>query len=186
MTGEASVEGRERLRLFVALLLPDETVARLVEWQERELAGLRSIRTVPASNLHITLAFLGSTPAHEVPGILDAARAAAAELEPPLLEPVRYRETRSVGMIALSDEDGRAARLAEGLFDGLERLGVYERERRDWLPHVTVIRFRERPRLAPPLPDLGPVVSSEMAVMISRLRPSGAQYEVLESVPLGG
>jgi 2'-5' RNA ligase len=180
------VEGHERLRLFLALLLPDETVARLVAWQASELADRRSIRVVPASNLHITLAFLGSTPADELPGILDAARAAAREAEPPLLEPVRYRETRSVGMIALSDEGGRAARLAAGLFDRLERLGVYERERREWLPHVTVVRFRDRPRLAPSLPDLGPVVSSEMAVMISRLRPSGAQYEILESVPLGG
>ena len=89
-------------------------------------------------------------------------------------------------MIVLSDEGGRAVELAARVFDGFERLGVYERERREWLPHVTVARFRERPRLDPPLPPLGPVVSSEMAVMISRLRPSGAQYEVVESIPLGG
>ena len=89
-------------------------------------------------------------------------------------------------MIVLSDENDRATRLAERLFDGLERLRVYERERRDWLPHMTVVRFRERPRLAPPLPALGQVMSSELAVMMSRLRHSGAQYEVLESVPLGG
>jgi hypothetical protein len=36
------------------------------------------------------------------------------------------------------------------------------------------------------LPTMGRVMSSELAVMMSRLRPSGAQYEVLESVPLGG
>jgi 2'-5' RNA ligase len=89
-------------------------------------------------------------------------------------------------MIVLSDENDRAATLAERLFDGLERLRVYERERRDWLPHVTVVRFRDRPRLEPSLPTLGRVMSSELAVMMSRLRPSGAQYEVLESVPLGG
>jgi 2'-5' RNA ligase len=180
------VEGRERLRLFVALLLPGETVARLVDWQASELAGRGNIRVVPPSNLHITLAFLGSTPADALPGILDVAHAAAREVEPPLFETVRYRETRSVGMIAFSDGGGRAARLAARLFEGLEGLGVYERERREWLPHVTIVRFRERPRLTPALPELGPVVSSEMAVMISRLRPSGAQYEILESVPLGG
>ena len=89
-------------------------------------------------------------------------------------------------MIVLGDEEGRATAVAERVFDVLERLGVYERERREWLPHVTVVRFRERPRLRLAPPELGPVVSSEMAVMISRLRPSGAQYEVLESVPLGG
>jgi RNA 2',3'-cyclic 3'-phosphodiesterase len=180
------VEGRERLRIFVALLLPDATVSSLVLWQERELAGIHSVRVVPRANLHVTLAFLGSTPADEVAGVLEALRNAARGIEPPVLEAVRYRETRTVGMIVFSDTEGRAADLAKRLFGALERLGVYERERREWLPHVTVVRFRERPRLAPPLPPLGPVVSSETAVMISRLRPSGAQYEVLESVPLGG
>jgi 2'-5' RNA ligase len=180
------LEGRERLRLFVALLLPDEAVARLVEWQERELGGRPDFRIVPADNLHVTVAFLGGRPATDLEGIGSVVREAAREAAQPVLEPIRYQETRSVGMIVLSDEEGRATNLAGRVFEGLERLGVYERERRDWLPHVTVVRFRERPRLAPPSPDLGPVVSSELAVMMSRLRPSGAQYEVLESVPLGG
>ena len=89
-------------------------------------------------------------------------------------------------MIVLSDEEKRAGALAERLFDCLEARRVYERERRPWLPHVTIVRFRARPRLSLPLPELGRVVSSEMAVMISRLRPGGARYEVLESVPVGG
>lgn len=180
------MEGRERLRLFVALLLPEQAVSHLVEWQQREFAGRPDIRLVPRENLHVTLAFLGSTPAEEVQRIADAARAAARTGRPPMLEPSRYRETRSVGMVVLADEEGRATSLAGRLFGALEQLGVYERERREWLPHVTVLRFRERPRLAPPLPSLGPLVSSEMAVMMSRLRPSGAQYEVVELVPLGG
>jgi 2'-5' RNA ligase len=180
------VEGGERLRLFVALLLPDEVLARLAEWQKDELGATKDTRVVPRENLHVTLAFLGSTPASELAGIAGAVRASADESAPLVFQPLRYRETRSVGMIVLSDEDYRGARLAKRLFGRLERLGVYKRERRPWLPHVTVIRFRTRPRLLPPLPDLGRVVSSEMAVMISRLRRTGAQYEVLESVPLGG
>jgi 2'-5' RNA ligase len=183
---EGSVRGRERLRLFVALLLPDEAVSRLVEWQQRELGGGHGLRIVPADNLHVTVAFLGGRPAADLEGIAKVVRETARGAAPPVLEPVRYRESRSVGMIVLNDENDHATRLAERLFDGLERLRVYERERRDWLPHVTVVRFRERPRLAPPLPTLGRVMSSELAVMMSRLRPSGAQYEVLESVSLGG
>jgi 2'-5' RNA ligase len=180
------VEGRERLRLFVALLLPEETVTRLAAWQATELRAPEDARLVPRENLHVTLAFLGSTPASRLDGLAGAVRATARERGAPVFEPLRYRETRSVGMVVLSDEEERGARLAERLFDRLEHLAVYERERRLWLPHVTVVRFHRRPRLGPPLPDLGRVVSSEMAVMISRLRPSGAQYEVLESVPLGG
>jgi 2'-5' RNA ligase len=186
MTSSGSVQGRERLRLFVALLLPEDALSQLVAWQERELPHTRELRVVPRSNLHVTLAFLGGRPGEELPEIAETVRDAARGTEPPVLEPARYRETRSVGMIALTDKGGRATRLAELVFAGLERLGVYERERREWLPHVTVVRFRDRPRLTPELPALGEVVSSEMAVMMSLLAPTGARYEVLESVPLGG
>jgi 2'-5' RNA ligase len=89
-------------------------------------------------------------------------------------------------MVVFDDEDARATALAEDVHERLERLGVYEREQRPWLPHVTVVRFRERPRLDPPLPDLAPVSPSEAAVYHSVLRPTGAQYEVLEAVALGG
>ena len=68
----------------------------------------------------------------------------------------------------------------------LEELGVYERERRDWLPHVSVARFREQPRLQPSLPELGEFSPSEAAVYHSLLRPGGASYEILESFALGG
>ena len=180
------MESRERLRLFVALLLPEDALAHLSAWQERELAGRAGLRVVPSTNLHVTIAFLGSRPAEDVEGIIRILREIRLHVAPPVLEPMRYRETRSVAMIVLADQEGRATALAERVFTGLERLKVYERESRDWLPHVTVARFRQRPRLAPPLPSLGGVVSSELAVMISRLRPGGAEYEVFESVSLGG
>jgi RNA 2',3'-cyclic 3'-phosphodiesterase len=186
MSSEATLESDERLRLFVALLLPEPALSALAEWQTRELACVRNARVVPRENLHVTVAFLGSTARGALAGIAAVVRSTASRVEPPVLEPIGYRETRSVGMIVLSDEENRATALADGVFSGLEGLGVYERERREWLPHVTVVRFRQRPRLTPSLPDLGPVMSSEMAVMMSRLRPSGAQYEVLKSVPLGG
>jgi 2'-5' RNA ligase len=89
-------------------------------------------------------------------------------------------------MLTCDDDAGRATALAEELHERLEALGVYERERRRWLPHVTVVRFRERPRLRPELPRLEPFVTSDAAAYLSRLRPGGARYEVLESVEVGG
>ena len=89
-------------------------------------------------------------------------------------------------MLVFDDLDGCAAALAEDLFGRLEALGVYERERRPWLPHVTVTRFRKPLRLDPVLPDVEPFSPSDAAVYLSRLHPSGAQYEVLESFALGG
>jgi 2'-5' RNA ligase len=89
-------------------------------------------------------------------------------------------------MLVLNDEEGRAGRFAEALFGRLEALGLYERERRGWLPHITVVRFRRPPRLRPALPTLAPFGPSDAAVYHSVLRPTGAQYEVIESFPLGG
>jgi RNA 2',3'-cyclic 3'-phosphodiesterase len=176
------VGGNGRLRLFCALRLPGEVVEDIVRWQARELPHGR---IVPPANLHLTLAFLGSRDAGEVPAIAAALHDACAEGGELYLRVHGYRETRSVGMLTLTDRAGRAAALAERLFDGLEAIGAYSREQRPWLPHLTVLRFRERPRLRPPLPKLGNVCPSDAAVFISRLRPGGAQYDVLEAVPLG-
>lgn len=178
----ASVEGRERLRLFCALRLPDDVLDALCEWQAREL---RDGRVVPRGNLHVTLAFLGHRPAGELPEIAGALRESAAGAGPIRLVPDRYRETRSVGMLVLKDLAGTATAVADDLFGRLERLGVYEREQRAWLPHVTVLRFRRPPRLSPPLPELGEIVPSDAAAYLSRLGPSGAEYFVVESFVLG-
>jgi 2'-5' RNA ligase len=118
-------------------------------------------------------------------------REAAAAVAPPLLRADRYRETRSVGMVVCSDRTGNGARLAGLLHEALAQLGVYEPERRPWLPHVTVLRFRERPRLSPPPPELPEFAPSGAAAFLSRLHPSGARYTapdyiVLESFELGG
>ncbi|MEX2211994.1 MAG: RNA 2',3'-cyclic phosphodiesterase [Gaiellaceae bacterium] len=177
------MEGREHARLFLGLPLPADAVAALVPWQERELRGGR---VVEPPNLHVTLAFLGSTPVERVPAIAGELAAAAGAAEVPVLTVSAYRETRSVGMLVLADLEERATRLAADVHARLERLGVYERDRRGWLPHLTVLRFRQPPRLRPALPDLGEVSPSEAAVYLSRLRSSGAQYDILESVEVGG
>ena len=107
---------------------------------------------MPPENLHITLAFLGSRPGSDLEPVAGALRDAAARAERPELEVLRYLETRSVGMLVCDDRGGRAAALADDLFGRLEALGVYEREWRPWLPHVTVTRFQRALGLDPELP----------------------------------
>jgi 2'-5' RNA ligase len=177
------VGGDERLRLFLALRLPDDVLDQIERWQRDQLPN---VRVVPREHLHVTLAFLGHRPGGELESIVDALRDAAAGAGRIRLTPVRYRETRSVGMLVLDDEEGSAAWLAGDLDERLERLGVYQREGRSWLPHLTVARWRERPQLHPEPPPGRTFVPSDAAAYLSRLHPDGAQYEVLESVALGG
>ena len=186
MNVPASVGGRERLRLFCALRLPADAVEELSRWQSEVFSGAGGLRVLGREQLHVTLAFLGSRPAGELEAIADELRSAARAAELATFTVKGYRETRSVGMLVLDDEDGRAGALAVGLHERLERLGVYRREARAWLPHVTVLRFRRPPRLRPQLPELRPFSPSGAAVYHSLLRPTGAQYEALERVALGG
>ena len=185
MTSPSSLGGDERLRVFLGLRLPDDGLDVIEAWQR----GLERMRIVPRAQLHVTLAFLGHRPARELPGVLEELRVAAARVAGEIrLTPVRYRETRAVAMLVLEDEGGRATALAGDLQERLERLGVYRREGRPWLPHLTVGRFRERAGLRP---DLGNIrthvlIPSDASAFLSRLRPTGAEYEVLESAALGG
>lgn len=200
MTEAATVERDERLRLFLALELPADVEQALRAWGERSLTGGQQ-----PDRWHVTLAFLGSRPRSDLDGILDVLRTSAAETPPFALAPARYRETRSVGMLVLDDPSGEATRLATRLHGRLERLGVYQPEARPWLPHLTVLRFRERPRAAdvrsrkrpraadrkrprntPPPPEIEPFTPSGVAAFLSRLRPGGARYEVIESCALQG
>jgi 2'-5' RNA ligase len=220
----------ERLRLFCALQLPDETVGELTAWQAVNLrtrkldtAGKLDTdkldtdkldtgklrgggRIVPPANLHVTLAFLGSRPAGEVPAIAGALRAAAAAAGPIELRPLRYRETGSVGMIVLKDVTGSATVLAEDLTARLERLGTYRAERKPWLPHVTVLRFNKRAGLTPEVTNIRSIHVVRSALYRSLLghgsvehgsvehgsaehgsvEHGGARYDVLKTAALGG
>ena len=176
MTSRSSVAGDERLRLFLALRLPETWLDAVVAWQARAFAGAR-VRVVPREHLHVTLVFLGSRPASEVPGVVERLRRAARPVE---LRPAGYRETRSAALLTFDDVGGHGAAFADAA--GRE-------EQRPWLPHVTVARYRERPRLREEFPDTmrtDVLVPSDAAAYLSRLRPTGAEYEVLASIRLGG
>ena len=185
MTPAATVAAHGRLRIFCGLTLPADVRDAIGEWQRDSLRG--DARLVEHRNLHVTLAFLGHRPTEDVGRVAEALEAAARSLaEPIVFGALRYKETRSVAMLVLTDEEERAGRLARDLHGRLERIGAYEPEKRRWLPHVTVLRFRSPPKLRPPLPALPPFSPSGAAVYHSVLGRGGARYEVLESVSLGG
>jgi RNA 2',3'-cyclic 3'-phosphodiesterase len=183
MSGAASVEGDAKVRLFCALTLPEDVVDQVVEWQSD--LGRGDFRVVPPDNLHVTLAFLGPRPEREVEAIAVRLEDAAHAAGPIAFTVRRYRETRSVGMLVLDDERGAAAALAADVGKRLERLGVYKVERRPWLAHLTVVRFRKAQRLAPGVPELQ-FVPSGAAVYLSKLRSTGAEYFVVQKFGLGG
>jgi RNA 2',3'-cyclic 3'-phosphodiesterase len=186
-----------RARLFVALELPDEIRAGLAAWQRAQLDPIPVLRAVEPDHLHVTLAFLSHRPVKEIPriaGLLDEIQHAAPELrfdaEPAARPPGRPR------LFAIEAESAAAISLQKAVSDRLERARLYEPEKRDFWPHVTVARTRRERRGSnkPAKVDIRPGRLPEaltepffcrrMRLYRSNLRPQGAQYEPLSSTDL--
>jgi RNA 2',3'-cyclic 3'-phosphodiesterase len=182
----------ERVRLFVALELPDEVVSALVGWREDIVHADRALRAVPPRSLHVTLCFLGSQPAAAVPEILSACSVVAG------LPAVALSVQRSIWLpprrprvlaVELGDAAGRLGDVQAALSDALHAGGWYPPEARPFLAHVTMARVRNRARVRPR--ELPPLTSeafagSRVTLFRSRLGPAEARYEPLGSVQLSG
>jgi 2'-5' RNA ligase len=183
--------------VFVALELPDEALDVLVDWQRASLAGVPELRGVRRDALHATLCFLGGRPAEEIEAIGQACDVVAGRQVPGLALgaalwlPARRRPT--VLAIALEDPDGALQQAQAALAAALEAIGAYERQERDFLPHVTVARVRGhqpardvRDELAVSLERTTAAFSGVVVSLFrSHLGGGPARYERLRSVPLG-
>lgn len=156
--------------------------AALARWTAGAVAGRQGLRAVPEPSLHVTLVFLGSTPAAEVARIWATVPrdAAAPELSATGLVALPRRRPR-VFALGLADEGGRAAALQGRLARALDR-----DERRRWLPHVTLARVGKGARvahLATDAPELAPFTAPAVALLRSH---PGSRYEVVERVAFAG
>jgi len=180
-----SGEQPARLRLFVACDLPPDVEEAVRDWQRRELAGHDDLRVLPT--LHLTLAFLGSVDARRLPDLQRVLagvswRRAECRLKEPLFLPAHGR--RRVVALELDDPSGTLHTLQREVSAGLAAEGLYEPEKRPWLPHVTVARFR-RPGHHSSLQNvnIGAFGVVRMVLYSSDLKPGGAAHTPLADFP---
>jgi 2'-5' RNA ligase len=187
-----------RVRLFVALDLPDAIRSGIEAWGRRELID-QALRPIPAESLHITLAFLGQRPqedAERVAQVLEgfAAPAPLIELSDPVARPGRGRAR----LFALPVLSPGAELIQSQLSEALASNGLFKAEKRPFWPHVTVARVRsagrgsKRPMWVERPPGSLPTELSDafygvrIALYRSELQPSGARYVPLAQVKLPG
>jgi 2'-5' RNA ligase len=180
-----------RVRLFVALALPEAVRSGLADWAAELLRGDDALRPVPAEALHVTLAFLGSRDQADVEAIAAATTAAAHGMAAPLLEPGELaalpRRRPRVIALDLTDREGQAAALQSAVGAALADAAGYEPEARRFRPHVTVARVRKGAHPAPRAPVRAPVrpfTAPEVVLLRSELDPGGARYTALSTAVL--
>jgi 2'-5' RNA ligase len=186
-----------RARLFVALDLPQDVRAALVDWQRTALAD-PALRVVRPEALHLTLVFLGYHPEKEVKTIaktafdLDA-RAPAVELA---REPIGVPSGKRPRLIALAAHSDETIALQKQVEERLVEAGFYEPEKRPFWPHLTVARVKaEAPKSRKPaqittephpLPEhvFRFFRPTRLVLFKSHLRRSGAEYEAMAELEL--
>lgn len=137
------VWAEESLRLFVACPLPREVERAVAAWQHDELEGRDEVRV--SRNPHITLVFLGDVDRRRLPAVTAAIAAVrfapiAVSFSGPLFLPPRG--PARVVALGVDDPSGALRALQRDLALGLAAAGVHKPEKRPYLPHVTVARYR--------------------------------------------
>lgn len=133
----------ETERLFVACDLSREVAREATEWQHGQLGPRDELRVT--GSLHVTLAFLGDVPKDRVPRITDVLAGIPMEKLPAgLTGPIYLPERGLKRIVALlvSDPSGALVRLQSRVAADLSEAGLFKPERRPWLPHLTVARYR--------------------------------------------
>jgi len=162
------------VRCFIACFLKPTSAERLVA----VLPALAGVRRVPASNLHVTLKFLGNVANGQRQAVLDLAdRLEGKETRARLLELTGFPKTeRARAVVARLAVDPVLMAWNEQLSDSWQT----EEWNRKFDPHVTLARSRRGVQLSKlePLPGIE-IELCPPAAYLSRTLPGGALYEPL-------
>jgi len=180
-------------RIFIALDISDkarEKIARFAGELRTEFPDIRVGWEKP-EKIHLTLKFLGDTD-EERRAKVKGALQKSAEMTTPFSLTVENtgcfptpRKARIL-WLGLTDETGGLQKIQGRLEEELEFLG-FERDDREFKPHLTVARLRE-PQKAGRLVEaflrkqFEPVSFevSEIVIYESKLQPTGSVYSVIE------
>jgi 2'-5' RNA ligase len=186
----------DQIRSFIAVDLAPQVRAALLDVCRKLAAAGADVRWVRPGGLHVTLKFLGPVRRSLLQSVRDCL-AAALVGQPQLHLEVRglgafpsLRRPRVLWAGILGDGLAELARRARA---AVEELG-FEAEKRVFRPHVTLGRVRSMrgwERLEAAMKShleaqFGESNVDAVIVYRSTLRPDGAEYDPLWTIPLGG
>jgi 2'-5' RNA ligase len=188
VSGEAERPNEPTRRVFFALW-PDEALRTALADAAREAVRACGGRPVPAQNLHVTLAFLGSVPERRIPELTSLARRVAnafpADAVPLRLTFGRLEHWKKPQIVCatVSEEFPSTAAPIESLADALKREAVgagFAPDLKPFHAHVTVARKVARPTRSLDMHSV-PWSFTGFALVESHTAAAGALYSVIES-----
>lgn len=179
------------MRTFIAVFPPPEVRREALEWARR-LSSDDRVRWTRPENVHLTLKFLGEVRAEALDGIRAALGEVCAEhasFDAPLAKLGAFPSAQRAKILWISVGAGsdRLRSLAADIDDALAPLG-FDREKRPYVPHLTIGRARGRPLnlgLPSSVEGLGFRVG-RVELTESTLTAEGATYRTIEDFALGG
>ena len=182
----------ETLRTFVALVLPEDA-RRVLEREQQDLAGrVSGVKWAGPRTIHVTLVFLGSTPAADIAEIGTVVREVAERCKPiafTLQGIGAFPNTRSPKVIWAGMRNCEALLdLQQQLADGLG----FQKDTKQFAAHITLGRVRNgsaRRELGTLLDKrqnhhFGEFSADRLAFIQSDLQPTGPVYTLLEECKL--
>jgi 2'-5' RNA ligase len=178
---EPSPAEPDTLRLFFALWPDDATrdaLNRTGKWLHQHWGG----RLMRADTLHITLAFLGSTPVELLEDLVACADSVQTDAFELTLDQAGYWRHNRIGWLGASQTPPQYIELVGELNAALQAVD-FPVDARPHVPHVTLLR-KSRGGVVPPCDSVRWPVG-EFVLVQSCIESDGAHYEVIRRWPLG-
>jgi len=185
------------VRAFIAIAVP-ESVLKSCQDIMAQLRGLNlQGRFAKTDSMHLTLQFLGNVEEAQIVGIAQVLKQAGREVAPFDLQVGRlgvFPQLANPRVVWIGAEPvDELMTLQSKIQRGLEPLG-FPRERRDFHPHLTLLRLKSRKNLGGlreylqaegPHQQAGVIQVEEMHLYQSILKGEGAEYLKLLTARLG-
>jgi len=179
------------IRSFIALNLEPELKQRINALILPLKKDLNNFRFTESENVHLTLRFLGNITPEELAQSQDALAEMARNFSPFTLEfdgltafP-SFFSARILGVKVRNSQ--KFNRLFSKINSEFNHIKIGEEEKREFRPHLTFARAKEREREMSFLKEIdftGTQVIKSIELMSSQLLPAGARYEIIKSFPL--
>lgn len=185
----------QRIRCFIAILLPEEIKGAAVEIQNKLRKANADVKWVEKENLHITLRFLGEIEEELVDKVKKAMEEMGKKFPSPLLAfkgVGAFPDLRRPRVIWIGGEAPLLGKIADDLEKRIRALGIPPEKPFSF--HLTLGRVRSSrnlPSLTKAMEELRDVSLGEMqakalSLMRSILYPQGPQYSLIHETKFLG